>query len=345
MQKRKLNILVVLLVLLACTFDLFAGGDQRNATGGAQELLIPVGARGLAMSSAYLAGIQGIEAIYYNPAGLSASNNDAEAMFSYMSYLADIGVSYAAAAVHLDGFGSIGFSIKTLDFGDITRTTETSPYGDGTTFSPTFVVLGFTYSNSLTDRVRVGVNVKLVNEEIERTSATGVAFDAGIQYNGLAGVEGLKFGIAVKNLGPQMEFSGPDLLRRVNEVDNDNIARFASITAAPFEMPSQLELGVAYVETFADDYRGLIATTFQNNNFSHDEYNVAGEFAFQDMVFLRAGYSYVTQAADDEDEYLFGPTFGAGFAAPGDFDLTVEYAYRYARLFDANHMVSIKFGM
>lgn len=62
---------------------------------GAEELLIPVGARSIATSGAFVANVMGLESIYYNPAGLDISQRT-EAMFSYMNYIADINISYLA---------------------------------------------------------------------------------------------------------------------------------------------------------------------------------------------------------------------------------------------------------
>jgi hypothetical protein len=335
-----LKISVLSLFVIA---EIFAGGGRRNGTAGAQELLIPIGARGLAFNGAYIAGLEGIEAIYYNPAGVGFSNTSTEAMFSHMNYIADIGVSFAAVTSNFEGFGTLGFSVKTLEFGDIPVTTEESPYGTGATFSPTFVTLGLTYANALTDRIRVGVNINLVTEKIVRSSATGMAFDVGVQYNGIADVEGLKLGVVLKNFGPQMKFEGPDLVRKATDPNSLRGEQFYLIDAASFELPSQLELGVAYERNFAQDYRFIFATSFQNNNFAHDEYKLAGEFAFQDMLFLRGGYSYAPEAENIE-ETVFGPTFGAGFKVNAGIDITVDYAYRWARYFDANHMFAFKLG-
>ena len=337
------KILKMSLLSLFVVVEIFAGGGRRNGTAGAQELLIPVGARGLAFNGAYIAGLEGIEAIYYNPAGVGFSKMGTEAMFSHMTYIADIGVSFAAVTSNFEGFGTLGFSVKTLEFGDIPVTTEESPYGTGSTFSPTFVTLGLTYANSLTDRIRVGVNVNVVTEKIVRTSATGISFDVGVQYNSIAEVEGLKMGVVLKNFGPQMKFDGPDLVRKAIDPNSVRGEQFYMIDAASFELPSQLELGLAYEKRFAQDYKLIFATSFQNNNFANDEYKLAGEFAFQDMFFLRGGYSYAPEASNDE-ETIFGPTFGAGFNVNAGIDITVDYAYRWARYFDANHMFAFKLG-
>jgi hypothetical protein len=344
MSKKILFIIKISLLTIFFMIEVSASGGRRNGTAGAQELLIPVGARGMAFNGAYISGITGIDAIYYNPAGLGASVGKTEAMFSYMNYIADIGVSYAALATGFEGFGTIAFSVKSLEFGDIPITTVENPYGTGSTFSPTFVTLGLTYANSLTDRINVGVNLNLISEKIVRTSATGFAVDVGVQYNGLANVEGLQLGVVLKNFGPQMSFDGPDLIRLASDPNSNRGEQFYKIEGASFELPSQLELGLAYQRNFANDYRMVFATSFQNSNFGNDEYKLAGEFAFKEMFFLRGGYSYMQEAVDLEEEQLFGPTFGAGFKVDAGVELTVDYAFRVANYFDSNHMFALKVG-
>lgn len=341
---RKYSIFIVALIaLIAFSATSYAGGGKRNGTAGAQELLIPVSARGLALSGANISGIQGINAIFYNPAGFGVSEGT-EAMFTYMNYIADIGMSYVALGVNLGDIGAIAFNIRTLDFGDIPITTVDNPYGTGSTFSPTFVVAGITYSNSLTDRIRVGLNVNVVTENILRTSATGVSFDAGIQYTGLAGLEGLSMGVVLRNLGPKMKFAGSDLIRSAEDPDGIRGPQFYNIDAASFELPSQLELGVSYIHRIDESYKAMIATSFQNNNFAHDEYKIAGEFSYNNMFFVRGGYGYVSENVDDPDQSLFGPTYGVGVNIETGVDITVDYAYRSVDFFDANHMISIILG-
>ena len=344
MKNNKLKVIYTLLVLALLAAELFGGGGRRNGTGGAQELLLPVSARGLALSGAYTAGITGIDAIAYNPAGLGVSNTSAEAMFSYMNYIADINFSFAAVAVHFDDFGSLGFNVRTLDFGDIPVTTIDNPEGTGAVFSPTFVILGVTYSNAITDRIRVGFTANLISEEIQRTSASGVSFDAGIQYNGIGGIEGLKLGVALLNLGPAISYDGPDLDARVNQVDAKRAAQFYRLNTAEFELPSILEIGVAYERRFSDQISGLVSTSFQNNNFSNDEIRLAAEFNYDDLLFLRGGYSYIKESLDVTEEAIFGPTFGVGLNFTQGMDIKVDYAFRTVEYFDANHMFTVQLG-
>jgi hypothetical protein len=130
----------------------YGGDDSRKGTTGADQLLIPVGARSIATAGAFLASTSGVEAIYYNPAGLAASQRS-EALFSYMSYIADINISYFAVSAHLEDLGTFALSYKTLDFGKISVTTFEQPDGTGATYSPGFFTLGVSYARSITDRV------------------------------------------------------------------------------------------------------------------------------------------------------------------------------------------------
>jgi opacity protein-like surface antigen len=340
----KISSIAALIFLLAAT--IFAGGGKRNGTAGAQELLIPTSALGMAMGSSYIAGISGPDAIFYNPAGVGVSEKSAEAMFSYMNYIADIGFSFAAVTVNFESFGTIGFSFRTIDFGDIPVTDERNPYGTGSTFSPNYVTLTTTYSNSLTDRIRVGVNFNVITEKIVSTSATGFGIDAGVQYSNVAGIQGLNFGLTMKNLGPQMTFDGADLLRKAEEnIDKSKRGnQFYKISAASFELPSQLLLGVSYNKSFSDQFQAIVSTSFSNNNFSNDEYNLAVELNYNGLLFLRGGYSFVDEAAGTTEEQIFGATFGAGVKLKSTMDVTIDYGYRGVTYFNPNHIVTVKFG-
>jgi hypothetical protein len=349
-MKKLLYIVTMIAVITAVSVqDIYAGGGRRNGTAGAQELLIPVGARGLAMSTGFISGIGGIEAIYFNPAGLVNSTNSVEVYVSQMSFIADIGISYAAIATNFGDLGSFGFSIKSLNLGDIPVTTVENPQGDGSTYSPNYVTATLTYSNRLTDRIRVGANFKLVSEKIVRTSATGFSLDAGVQYAEFVGIEGLNLGVVLKNFGPQMKFDGADLLRPATEQNALRGINFYKIDAAGFDLPSQLEIGLAYEPKIADDMGLLLTTTYQDNNFQDDEYKLGAEFSYDNMFFIRGGFTFFQTTGftfdwKGEGSNTYGPTFGAGFLYDTGVRIAVDYAYRSAQFFDGNHLFSIKFG-
>ena len=128
----KKNVFNVICVILLCTivFETSnAGNTKRIGTAGAQELLLPVGAKSVALNGANIADVSGAEAMFWNPGGLARGENGTEVLFSQMSYIADIGVSYGALNVNAGDIGYFGASIKSLSFGQIPRTTEDFPDG------------------------------------------------------------------------------------------------------------------------------------------------------------------------------------------------------------------------
>ena len=97
-MKRLLGISIVLILVLATSSEGIAGPGNRTGTGGAAQLLVPVGARDLAMGGSTISTTKGIESLFWNPAGVAKSDNSANIIFSHMSYIADIGVEYGAVS-------------------------------------------------------------------------------------------------------------------------------------------------------------------------------------------------------------------------------------------------------
>ncbi|MBI4547075.1 MAG: PorV/PorQ family protein [Ignavibacteriae bacterium] len=341
-------LILVLCGLLICSVPVHAGRGDKSGTSAAAELLIPIGPRGIALGGSSLATVTGIEAVYWNPAGLAQSLHAAYAMFSHMDYIADIGVEYGAVGISFAGFGTLALSLKTLSFGDIEITTEDQPDGTGELTSPTFFTLGTTYARQLADRIAVGLTFNLISERMERVSSTGIAFNIGVQYSGVGGISGLDLGVVVKNIGPQMKYSGPGLLRQGNIDDVLRPGSFYLVKAASAELPSIMELGLGYRTTLAEGSKLITTAMFQNNNFSEDEYKTGIEYVYNDMLFLRGGYNIVsTQSSDRESIFdgAHGWTFGFGFhRLVSDVDVNVDYAYRAVEFFGGNHVFGVTFG-
>ncbi len=337
--------LICLVILVVTNFT--EAQNKRIGTAAATELLIPVGARDFAMGGATISNTFGVEAIHWNPAGLSHMKYGAEGMFSSMSYLGDISVSYGGVGVSFGDFGVVGLTIKSLSFGDIPLTTNEDPEGLlGRVYSPTYFTLGLTYSKSLTDAVAAGITTKMISERIDRVSATALAFDFGVIYRNLAHISGLNVGVTVKNIGSQMTFDGTGLYRSATSSEGYRPEQRYKIQAASFELPSSIEIGLAYVGTLQENMHYSLNSTFINNNLYLDEYKLGGEIGYYlsgFKLFGRAGMGMVPQAETDAN--IFGGTFGAGIAysAPG-VDIIVDYAYRQTDFFDGNNVLSIKLG-
>jgi hypothetical protein len=352
MKTITLNSLIIFICILIVSSEItYAGRFDKAGTAGATQLLIPVGARDLALGGSSLATTSGVDAIFWNPAGLPRSDYGASAMFSHMSYLADIGVEYVAVATNVGDFGSLGFSLKSINIGEIKETTEESPDGTGAIITPTFVTVGVTYAKNLADNISVGITGNLISEQMDRVSQSGIAFNAGVQYHGLANVPGLSLGIALKNIGPQLKYGGPGLLRPGSLTNENRGPSLYSLNAAGFELPSTIEMGLSYYSRFSDQNSLVLSSTFQNNNFYADEYKLGAEYNFENTLWLRGGYNFSQDGtlgslpSSDKTAYIYGPTFGFGVNQElGEMNISVDYAYRSVEFFDANHMFTVRLG-
>lgn len=345
MRTKNLFILsLVILALAGLVIQVNAGNPEKIGTAGAQELLLPIGARGTALGGACQATINGVDALFWNPAGIANTDQTVEAMFSYMKYIADINLTNVAVATKL-GFGSIAFSFQTISFGEIENTTADAPDGTGIMFSPTYFTIAGAYSQAMTDRIYIGVTTKIVSEKIMGMSATGVAFDIGVQY---VTDMGFKFGVAMKNYGNGMQFSGGDTERVVELPGTEPQAppHRLSLPTQKAEFPSTFDMGVSYETKPMDKATVTVMGNFRNHNFGNDELVGGVEFVYNDMFALRGAYEYGTNQSEylGEKDYIFGPTFGAGlkYALGAKTKIVIDYAYRVTEFFDNNNIFTMK---
>ncbi|MEO5617365.1 MAG: PorV/PorQ family protein [Candidatus Eisenbacteria bacterium] len=322
-----------------------AGSDERTGTSGAPELLIAVGPRGTALGSAAASDVAGIEAAYWNPAGLARLDNT-EALFSHTQYFADMRLNYAAVGVKAGNFGNLGFSAKVLSVGDVIVTTEQSPDGTGEVLNPTFTVLGMTWARQFTDRVNFGATIGYVNEHIANVSASGIAADFGVQYT--TDWKGLVLGMSIKNIGTTMAYNGEGFETAVQAPGSESgsATRVVRFTSSNFEMPSYFTLA-----TSGDAYRqGGVSLrwlgAFQNNNFGGDNFDAGLEWLYRDLFALRGSwfgtFNTTTDELTDEDSTKFksgddlysGYAIGGGVTVkPGNTKLSVDITWRPVREF------------
>jgi hypothetical protein len=335
------NILGVAAAILMLVGTAWAGSEERLGTGGAPELRLPVGARSIAMGGAALGSISGVEALFYNPAGIANDDSPTEVMFSHTQYIADMDVNFFGVTQTMGTIGVIGVGVKVLSVGEIPFTTEAAPDGTGEMFSPTFAAMGLSYAKRMTDRVNFGGTVTYVSERILQETAAGVAFDFGFQYD--TGYQGMKLGMAMKNFGSNLEFSGSDFERNVLLPGDDPQSgnRTVATGSSRFELPSYFQLGLSYPlvkGTSSLTVHGL----YQSNSYGLDEGDAGAEWMYRRDLALRAGYRYTTS-----NDFLYGLSYGAGVRVPlGTANLWVDYAGQQVSDFfdDIQHVaVSIVF--
>ena len=331
--------LMVLCSLLFTTLDARAGDDRRRGTAGASQLLVPVTARsaslGASMTSG-LVGLNGLEALISNPAGL-AMNQGTAAIFSRMDYVADIGVNYFGVAQSF-GNNNLAFHVNAWDFGDIPLQTEVSPEITNVTYNASFITAGLTYARAFTDRISAGATFKVVSENIDDLSASAVAVDMGMTY--VVGETGLRLGVSLKNIGTDMQYSGVGMTRQVQLPNQPgNAANNALVLESEgVELPSLLNFGVAYTRQMAEGAVVTVLGNFRSNSFDQDQYSGGVELGLFDMVYLRGGMDIV---GDSDLSFYTGTNFGAGVDLDlGGNRLQVDYALRSTDYFSNVSMIT-----
>jgi hypothetical protein len=229
-----------------------------------------------------------------------------------------------------------------MNFGEINRTFVDNPEGDGSTFSPSYNIFNIGYAREFSNRIYGGINLKVNSEGVDNLRATGVALDAGIRY--VTGErEHIKFGIALKNIGPVMRYRGDGLAYQVSFVQSgDNDPFTLEQRTAGFEMPSSLSIGGAYDFFFGEQQKLTAAFAFLANSFSYDNYSLGLDYAFTNnksfQFNLRGGYIYENGVFSDDTRRTALNGLTAGFSLDGlvgenKIPIGFEYAVRLSSAF------------
>jgi len=318
--------------LIALASFSMAGTAASIGTDSGTQLLIPAGAKGIALNSSNCASVSGADALYYNPAGISASDGTA-AQFSSYNYIADINVNYAAFVSSL-GNGTVGLSFKSMDFGDIKRTSGDDTEGtSGQTYSPNFMVFSASYSKNFTDRVRFGSSFKLVNEQIDKTGGQAIGVDMGVQYQHES--LPLNLGVVLRNLGTKMVYSGGNL-----ESDNQTLLTQAS------NLPAQLNMAASYSLGPVDIHAG-----FTNNSYGFNEISMGGEFELSmgDINgWIGGGMNMFSLDEELDEEYStnpFGISIGGGLSMSlSNFNVGIDYGMKTSDTFSNTGVIALNIG-
>ena len=345
MANRKIFHLTIWLILglFVVTSSLFAGDPARVGTAAGTQLLVPVGARDLAMGGSNIATTRGVDAIYWNPAGLSSMKSLATGVLSTMQMFSDVRVNYLGLGFQVGKVGVLGVTVKAIDFGDIPETTVFDPDGaSGRTFAPTFVTTGLTYARSLTDRIKVGLTGNLIYEGIPRATGTAFAFDIGLQYSDLGGLPGVDMGVVVKNIGTELTYSGSAFTTEI-PLEGQAETQFVNKIPTSDELPAMFELGLSYRRTIAEENNLVFAGVFENYNLGNDQFKFGLEYQYRDLIALRGGY-LLLNAVDSENQ-LNRFTLGIGLHYQfSQVDFGFDYTYRDSQYFDGNNMFAFTFG-
>ena len=329
-MKRTIQSLAIVLLLMVCIGHLQA---QKVGTSSLQFLKVMPTARATALGDAYVSLATGADAIFWNPAGLTSLQNH-EMTSTLTMWLFDTKQLALAYGLPMGDWGTLGFQFQYVDFGSIEETRADAvdlvvpangvPFFNagltGRSFTPYSYLVGLSYARAFTDKFSAAVTAKYAMESLwsdqaitmvnsvtgevtsYKTYADVVLFDFGMLYK--TGFRSVQIGVSAQNFGPQVKFAD-----------------------AAHPAPLAFRLGVSgnlfgQEGLFFQDNTNRFTVAydlFQPNDY-RQQMHVGAEYAFSEMLMLRAGYKY-----DYDSE---GLTFGGGLHTDlAGWAVRVDYSY------------------
>ncbi len=266
---------------------------EKVGTTSFQFLKVVADARSMSMAGAYTAVVNRSDAVFWNPAALTRSE-EPDVAFSYMNYFLDVKHMSVSASFPMGTAGTLGFQFMMADYGkiDVTRVDalgfvngEYNPGLTGETINPYAVVAGISFAKRLTQKFSFGLTAKLAREDMDFTSPyakdgknyevarNALMFDAGLLYN--TGFRSVRISATVRHFGLDVKY-----------IDQS------------YPLPQMMNIGVsAYL--FANRQALFFHSAHQYLLFAFDlvqardygqQYNAGLEYSYQNIIFLRGGY-------------------------------------------------------
>ena len=334
---------IIASIVIIVVSSLVLGQNSRMGSASSTQLLVVPSAKHLSGGGA-AATATGMDATFWNPAGLAMSENNVDAIFSNRQYFADIDNSFFGIATNIGDY-KMGVNVRTFNIGDVNETTVFYPDGTGQVFTPNFSILGATFARKLSDNTSVGLNANLIREGFGRVAATGVAYDLGVQYKGLLGREGLNVGFVLKNFGSPMKYDGEGLGVMAAPVDGDRPVEYYKVDAASFDLPFVFDMGMSYNIAGAD-----IGVTYTSNYYSTDELKLSVGYVLEGLGSVGVGMqsSGKSQEIDGADDWYTNPADGVSFGASIDMsrfvgmNMSVDYSMLPMGDFGTNSVVALR---
>ena len=349
---KSLRVLLITIMVVSLMLPGFAGNKDRSGQAGASELLINPWPRSSGWGNVNMANVKGVEALWGNVAG-AAFTQGTQVQLAYTDWLRGTETSIIAFGLTqaVGEAGAIGLQVMSMNFGEIEITTANSPDGGVGTYKPNFMNFALSYSRAFSNSIYAGIVVKVISESISDVSAFGIALDVGIQYVTGANDQ-VAFGIVLKNVGPKMKFSGDGLSLRTLIPGQETLFTMEQRSMA-FEIPAQLSIGASYDFLLPAENRITLAGNFVSNSFSKDQFTLGLEYAFRNILMLRAGYTYEEGIwsdinTSDRTNVNSGLSAGLSLAVPlnkekGSF-IGIDYAFRETVSFNHNHTLGLIFN-
>ncbi len=276
------------------------------------------------MGNAFVGTADDISALYWNPAGLARMGNS-EATFMHANWFVDTRFDFASVGFKLGTIGALALHITSLAVTQEPVRTVLQPEGTGEFFEGSSIALGIGYGFDITDRVSIGFGAKYLNESIWHSSASGFAFDIGTMF--VTSLNGMRIGMSISNFGTKMQMTGKDAALLVDPDptkagNNDKIP--AKYDTDEWDLPLIFRVGVAMEVLQTEEHRVTIGVDANHPNNNTEYVNAGGEYGYNDVFFVRAGYANAF-VKDGEASLTLGG--GIKYNIAGTIHAKFDYAY------------------
>ncbi|MDI6839758.1 MAG: PorV/PorQ family protein [bacterium] len=321
-------------VILISSFSLPSIGFARLGGCGAEFLSIGGGARALSLGGAYSAFAEGVDAVYWNPAGI-AKINRTSASFAHVNLFAgELSEENIGVVIPIKD-GVIGISAIALLSGRIEITTVEDQDGTGDYYSANDFALGISYSRMMTDKFSAGFTVKGINQNIHKVSANGYAIDIGGTYN--TKIRNLRFGFVLQNFGPDLAYSGEGL---EYSTAVDTPFQESDVPGAyksePYPLPLSFQTGLAFDLLSTPIYRLTLIGDLVHPSDQEATYALGGEYCLGNKYFARLGYT-------GKNNRGLSVGFGVMTQLPIGNQFIFDYSYESHEYLSSIHRISLGF--
>ena len=214
-----------------------------QGSAGAKFLQINATTRGSANGGTLVARPGLIDALSYNPA-TAATLTGANSIIHHSDYFVGMSFDYMSFAYNMPAIGTISMGLLGLLSGDIEETTELEPLGTGRTFTANDFAGFLSFARSMTDKFSGGGTIKYVMQNIDKLTASGLAFDMGAIYK--VGIfYDLTIGFSIRNFGGDMNYAGENLQEKIKLSDNifeEEDVRI-EVVSEKYSLPISFDLG------------------------------------------------------------------------------------------------------
>ena len=325
MQRLKYNLKqksLCFIVYIFLSVTIPASAFDRVATTSFQFLKLPVGVRGIGMGNAFVAGARDASAIYWNPAGLGWTKRY-EVLLAHINLPADIRYDNIAIILPFSKrIGTFGMSIGVVSMDDILVRTVERPEGTGEFVTASDIALTLSYARQINDRFTFGISGKYIREDLADFIATGVSFDAGLQYQ--TNFRSLRLGMVIQNFGPDTKFNGSfQDFRGVFGTTNQPEQRNFETTPIPltFKVGFIADIENMLGINIGKELKGNLAGQFEHPSDNGERFNAGIEFVVKKKLAIRTGYNINY----DTDRFAFG--FGIKIPIDINRNMSIDYAY------------------